>query len=677
MLLKKLTLYNFRPFKGKHELEFSTDKDKNVTLVMAENGAGKTTLAQAFQWALYGRTEGFENKSMLNSLVEKEMLAGTSETVKVELELVHNDIEYIISRTQNYRKDVNNEMKQDGSILDIINKQSDGQTNFNNPLKNISLVSSILPEPLSRYFFFDGERIGKMATEVSKGKSDEFKIAVQNLLGLTALKKATDHLKPTSADSVIGRYNSQIDEYGDQQTRELRDKIYKSTEQIEKNNERIEKVEEEIEYYTSEIDKFKAELLTYADAEKAQQRLNQLHNDLEREKAHKNNTIATLMSNFSKDTCNYFSRSLINEALIELKNTDNIDKGIPDIKDKTIKYLIDRKKCLCGADLSDSTCEAVQNLVDLLQYIPPKSLGTSINQFVEKSNASIKRSSNYYENVKSQLSTIRGCSATIERKEEEIGEIDKSILKMSNSKIKDLKERQIDFERTLSIRNRELTELSANNIYLEKVKAESEAEISRMQLKINKNKSIEIQRQYAIAAYDKIKTTYDYRENLTRDSLEKEINNLFKQIYDGGMTINIDDKYKITTYVNELDNNSKSLDSNTAKSYSIIFAFIVGVINLAKNKANDKQSNEESDTIITDEYPLVMDAPLSSFDQRRIKNICEVIPNIARQVIVFIKDTDGNIAKRELKDKIGMEYEVSLKNRDIQLDSIITKVGEF
>ena len=53
MLLKKLYLTNFRPFKGEHEIEFSVDPEKNVTLVMAENGAGKTTLAQAFQWVLY------------------------------------------------------------------------------------------------------------------------------------------------------------------------------------------------------------------------------------------------------------------------------------------------------------------------------------------------------------------------------------------------------------------------------------------------------------------------------------------------------------------------------------------------------------------------------------------------------------------------------------------------
>ena len=145
------------------------------------------------------------------------------------------------------------------------------------------------------------------------------------------------------------------------------------------------------------------------------------------------------------------------------------------------------------------------------------------------------------------------------------------------------------------------------------------------------------------------------------------------KLYAGGMTINIDEKYKITSYVNELQDNSSNIDANTAKSYSIIFAFIVGVINLAKQKVNDK--TEES-SIVTDEYPLVMDAPLSSFDQRRIKNICEVIPNIARQVIIFIKDSDGNIAKKEMQSKIGIEYEVSLRDKEYPVDSKITKVGE-
>ena len=378
MLLKKMTLTNFRPFKGEHEIVFSTDTEKNVTLVMAENGAGKTTLAQAFQWGLYSKTEGFKNKSVLNSIVEKEMMLNSEASVSVKLELEHNNVDYTIIRKQIYKKDINGNVKSDNPILEIYTKKEDGQTVVNNPYKNVSTISNILPESLSKYFFFDGERIEKMAGEVNSGRSDEFKSAVQNILGLTALTKAIEHLNPNQKNSVIGRYNAQMDAAGDQKTRELRDTIYSSTDKIEANNQRIDKIDEEITFYQAEIEKAKAEILSFADTEKMQQELNRLNASLRQENLTKNNSISLLMSNFTKQTYSYFSRHLIQEALVELKNTDNIDKGIPSVRAETIKFLMNRKKCLCGSDLSDPRSEAVQNLTELLKYIPPQSVGTAI-----------------------------------------------------------------------------------------------------------------------------------------------------------------------------------------------------------------------------------------------------------------------------------------------------------
>lgn len=673
MLLKKLSLTNFRPFKGEHEIEFSVDKEKNITLVMAENGAGKTTLAQAFQWVLYGKTDGFKNKSVLNSVVEKEMITGSEANVIAKLELEHNNIEYTIINKQVYKKDINGIVKSENPVLEIFTKQEDGQTVIVNSLKNRSTIANILPESLSKYFFFDGERIEKMAGEVNEGKSDEFKMAVQNILGLTALTKAIEHLDPNKKNSVIGKYNAQMDAAGDQKSRELRETIYSSQDKIIQNEEKIDKIETEINYYRNEIEKTKAEILQFADVEKMQQQLNQLNHNLMQEKQLKNNTISVLMNNFTKQTFNYMSRKLIQDALIELKNTDNIDKGIPSVRAETIKFLMERKKCICGADLSDPTSEAVIKLTELLKYIPPQSLGSAISQFQNHSGQAIKTSENYYKNIETQLSSIRASSQKIDDIEHEIGEIDKTILRSSNSKVADLKNRQITMEKNLKDLTAEMNNLKGTNTYLEEKKKEAEAEISRLQLKIEKNKTLEEQMEYARKAYEKFKQTYDFQEAKTRDKLQEQINDLFKQIYAGGMTINIDEKYRITSYVNELEEISSNLDANTAKSYSIIFAFIVGVINLAKQKVADKSDDV---SIVTDEYPLVMDAPLSSFDQRRIKNICEVIPSIARQVIIFIKDSDGNIAKKEMSGKIGIEYEVSLKNKEMPVDSKITKVGE-
>ena len=219
-----------------------------------------------------------------------------------------------------------------------------------------------------------------MAGEVTAGKSEEFKMAVQNILGLTALTKAIEHLDPNKKNSVIGKYNAQMDAAGDQRSRELRETIYNSQDKINQNDERIDKIETEISYYRNEIEKAKAEILQFADVEKMQQHLNQLNNNLSQEKQLKNNIISVLMSNFTKQTFNYMSRKLIQDALFELKNTDNIDKGIPSVRAETIKFLIERKKCICGTDLSDPTSDAVVKLTELLKYIPPQSLGSSISQ---------------------------------------------------------------------------------------------------------------------------------------------------------------------------------------------------------------------------------------------------------------------------------------------------------
>ncbi len=62
-------------------------------------------------------------------------------------------------------------------------------------------------------------------------------------------------------------------------------------------------------------------------------------------------------------------------------------------------------------------------------------------------------------------------------------------------------------------------------------------------------------------------------------------------------------------------------------------------------------------------YPLVMDAPLSSFDKTRIARICQALPEIAEQVIIFIKDTDGETAEKYLDSRIGSKWKLIPQNK--------------
>ena len=70
----------------------------------------------------------------------------------------------------------------------------------------------MLPKELSRFFFFDGEQIRVMSEDIDKGKSKDFKEAVQGLVGLIGMQNALRHMKPSSSlNTVIGYYEKQID----------------------------------------------------------------------------------------------------------------------------------------------------------------------------------------------------------------------------------------------------------------------------------------------------------------------------------------------------------------------------------------------------------------------------------------------------------------------------------
>ena len=110
MIIKKMKLQNFRQYID-DVIEFATDEKKNVTVIMGNNGTGKTTLAQAFQWALYGKTN-FQIRELLNRTIREKMGTGEQRDVSVMLDITYNNTEYTVRRIQEYYKNVNQKLEE-------------------------------------------------------------------------------------------------------------------------------------------------------------------------------------------------------------------------------------------------------------------------------------------------------------------------------------------------------------------------------------------------------------------------------------------------------------------------------------------------------------------------------------------------------------------------------------
>ena len=316
---------------------------------MGQNGAGKTSFAQAFRWCLYGDTD-FSDDILLSRIVSQKMLPGEDKEVEATLELIHSDTHYSITRKQKYKK------AQDGRItkpvtsaFSISYKEKDGNTCYVPNLDTQFKMKEILPPDLSRYFFFDGERIGNMGKDVRNGKGKEFIEAVKSLFGLNAFTSALKHLKENNASSVIGQYNKAYSGAANSDIVKIASEIDDLTADISQINSRLEEIDQMDSMSQDKVETLKARIEknnTSVDLSNERDTLKTKMQSLE--VSHKNK-VKLLLQDFNKNAYFYFPKKMMNDALVSLQNAEKLDKGVPDIHARTIDFIMKRGKCICGS----------------------------------------------------------------------------------------------------------------------------------------------------------------------------------------------------------------------------------------------------------------------------------------------------------------------------------------
>ena len=657
MLLQSIKLENFRQFRNE-SIDFADGSDgKNVTIIIGENGTGKTTFAQAFFWCLYGETE-FSDKSMLNKLVATEMRPGQEKKVQVTLKLRHGEVDYTLIREQIYRKDNANRIKADNTVFDIATKDSSGNTTYVKKSQCESEVKSILPKELSRYFFFDGERIEKMSKDISTGKkATDFAEAVKGLLGLNAMYSAIQHFNPRIRSSVISSYEASYNSQSNAKIKEYTDTIERCKTEIAAIDARIEELDSEIESAHARKTEKSEEIKQYAEGEELQDKKEKLLKKIAVAERSKSTIYKMISKDFNGSLSSFFSISLVERALQLLSEKDFAGKDIPYMHAKTIEYLLRQKVCLCGTRLDEGTI-AHAKVKELIDFLPPQSISTTIGDFKKESRRRANERQDVYTQIRDHLAVISQQDDDLMDLRDELAVVEG---KLSGGDVR-AKVRVINNEIQICDQIIRKDNAERDRKIAEKGRKESEmerADTERRNLTLldDNNKKIEIYKAYAERIYKELQEVYATSEAEIRDRLQTTINDIFKQIYEGGLYLTIDEKYHISVYATDYDGD---VETSTAQSISVIFAFITGIIKMARDNRN--ATNEDAQLLSSEPYPLVMDAPLSAFDKRRIKTVCEALPETAEQVIIFIKDTDGELAEDYMGAKIGSRHHFDKKN---------------
>lgn len=648
MLLKSIELKNFRQFVDE-KMDFSVDDHKNVTIIIGENGTGKTTFAQAFFWCFYGETS-FSDKNVINRKVFADMLPDVPKEVRVTVCLKHGDIEYTVIRTQNYKKTYSNKMECDLARLDIAKKDTTGNTTHVEHTRVENEINQILPKDLSPYFFFDGERIEKMSKEITGGKkSASFAEAVSDLTGLKAMGSAIKHLGQ-GKNSVLGKLNDEYISDSDGKIKQLSEQIDMLQTKIENADARIAEIDESISAAEAMKEQCGKDIKQFSDGAALQRQREQAAEQIAGKKTLKKQMVKDAVDAFDSQLTSFFSISLAKKALEMLADTELSGKDIPNMHSDTINYLLSKGVCICGTQLNEGSI-AHQKVCEYLQYLPPHSIGVSVSNFISGIRGRFSANVTLHTAISNKLTTIETLDEDVENLEQDIVDISTKLDgKDFNKEVRELNSRISECNKIISKLRNERDQLIAQRGADEKERRFADDKRQSLSLHDKNNRQVELFKRYTTAIHNALSEELSLKETETRERLQDSINEIFQNIYNGGLSLTIDEKYNISVQVNDYDG---VVETSTAQSIAVIFAFISAISKMAK----ENKTNENANQSYSEPYPLVMDAPLSAFDKRRIESICKALPETAEQVIIFIKDTDGELAERFLGDRILKKHE--------------------
>lgn len=652
MILNKLEMYNFRQYIGEQKIEFSTDPEKNVTVLIGVNTSGKTTIVRAFEWCFYGKN-GFEDPVLLNSEVREKMNVNDRQETWVSVTFTHDDVVYTVRRTHRYicterlvddGKVIVNLAKKPEEDISLEYLQKDGQTKTPIDKSNIEeSLNRVLPKDLSDYFFFGGERISGIANRTDLSK------AVRGLMRLDVLENAYTHLK-----SVVKGFEDEIDTSGDVNAQKAKDSLATFTQKQTELNKELKNYDEQANYWLEKEKEYDAELAksNIDKVKELAEKRRKAETALEGQRQKLVRTRDEMVSDFNERPYAYFGLPSIKASLefLEKQNykVGGVKESIPAMEQDAIDYLIHRGTCICGTRLDKGTIP-YNMVLEVRKVQPPEHVGDAVRQYKDKSTGYLAGTEDYKEKIERRFFDYRDIKREIGALQDELdslaGEvIDDAEAKNLEDKRKQAHQNYVDAKHDYDECNRKLGECKSNIENCQKA-------IDKYAKSSTKNQRTARLIAYAQNVYNWLFDSYKGKEEKVREELQIRVNDNFAKMYHGERSIRIDDKYRVR-YSDVTTEESDGLKA--VKS----FAFIASLVSMAKDKILD-----DADMKLGQVYPLVMDAPFSNVDEIHIDNICKILPKTANQVIMAVMQKDWEYASTNLHEFVGKSYSIE-KDRD-------------
>lgn len=655
MKIKSLTLHNFRQFKDL-TLDFSTDNNKNVTVILAENSIGKTTLTQSIKWCLYGEEEtDLENKNnMLNQSV-KDTSMREKELYWVEVNIVEENTVYNIRREKEVFTRNNRAASEDKVTMEYQNNLGEtiilNSLNSTENLKKINrMINKILTREMSQYFIFDGERINNLGSNNNKSKKDIQK-AISAINGLPILENSIRSLQKVEKilrNEVIKSINDKDLTLLDRKRNNLENECKDFAERINGITIEIETKEQRVNELDSELGQFDQIKSKIEERKK-----------LEIKMKKSSNAIESKQKNVLNSMGNYLIKSmalLVQEKFKDLTFNEEYEaKSIPNMQADAIDKIIERGVCICGEKITELH---LQHLLEQKNYQPPISNAVLIESFKSETKSFISGMNENYIQIKLNTNQYYEYIEEVDDDTSKMKELDLAIGSSDSESVQQKNDERISLKKEISKSHKILGAYEQQLLTAE----ESLKDAKSLYDKLVKEKAandynsikVELVEDSILFLEDKNK-----KERLERkQSIEEKANGHLSQIIYKNKHIELSDNYEYS--VKEF--NGVVASPSEGERVSISISLILAIIDAHKEKVNvNRQKSENLDLEYEKDFVIIMDAAFATLDNQFSERISNKLPHSVEQVVLFStkRQYEGAVQK-SLEKYLGRMYELRI-----------------
>jgi DNA sulfur modification protein DndD len=646
MRIKKITFKDFRQFHGEQEIHFSHDTRKNVTLVFGTNGAGKTTILNAIQWVLYGEfSKDFEEPGRLvNDGVMAAIGDGPVISTYVEMQFEHAKKDYTLRRVADIKTEQSIQ-KIIGSSLSLNVTDEFGANHL--VTKAEELISTVFPQRLAEFYFFNGERLESNASKGFTRLAEEIKI----VMGLVKYERALKHLpqaKQILTSELAGLKDDSENKLGDRLT-----KVSKKREEAEEEHkvqegerERLAERLEEIQMSLRNHDRSR-DLQAQRDTYKEQVRSAKLRRDEARRDR--------------KKLINQRSAVAFLGEMAELTIANSEDLRVRGelpraIKVQFIDDLLDAGSCICGTPLAEGSHEHS----NVSEWRLKAGHAESEEAWI-KSAAYAQAAPDALDGF---IDTLRDVSDRIKnaQSDEELGEANLDRIAALLRQIDTDEVQQLEQEFAVATSQHEtamrlsvLAQLKEEGLSAEIAKIEEEIKVSSS----NDQQAQLINRRIAAidGAISILTKELKIRTELVRSHLEAGIAETYNDIINHEYAPHMDDKFSLALKKTVGGVDLKAVKS-TAETHALYLTFIA---QLSKQNGYLNRGNDAGGNAMQEQFPIVMDAAFGNFDTETKRRLVKALPNLAHQIIILVsKDQGKGVVEDEFEDRCGKKVVLNL-----------------